>query len=180
MFVRGSFRCIVLEMSNGLDFYWAQSSPSVQSIWTGLDSKFWPAFWAWTGWTNFWLGWTDWTFIWSHDDGLDWTGPNFLNGPGLSAYSRTTKMSAKRSNVPYFKPNVLRFVHLHQFYPFQVSSNVRNYGFMAKIATKQIFSKWAGLSSGLDWVGQICSGNFMDLDWMDLNFRGLHGLDLFE
>ena len=79
-----------LEMSNGLDFWWVQSSPSVQSIWTGLYPKFWPDFWAWTGWTNFWLGWTDWTFIWSNDDGLDWAGPNFVNGPGLSTYSKTT------------------------------------------------------------------------------------------
>ena len=119
-------------MSNGLDFYWVQSSPSVQSIWTGLDSKFWPDFWAWTGWTNFWLGWTDWTFIWSNDDGLDWAGPNFVNGPGLLAYSRTIKMHAQLSNMPYFDPNFLRFDHLHQFYPFQVSPNVSKCNFVAK------------------------------------------------
>ena len=89
-------------------------------------------------------------------------------------------MRAKRSNMPYFKPNFLRFVHFHQFYPFQVSPNGRNYGFMAKITKTQIFRQWAGLWSGLDWVGQTFSGNFMDLDWMDLNFHGLEGLDLFE
>ena len=51
---------------------------------------------------------------------------------------------------------------------------------MAKITTTQIFRQWAGLWSGMDWVGQTFSGNFMDLDWMDLNFHGLDGLDLFE
>ena len=167
-------------MSNGLDFYLIQSSPSVQSIWTGLDWEFWPDFWAWTGWTNFWLDWTDWTFIWSNGDDLDWAGPNFVNGPGLLAYSKTTEMRAKRSNMPYFKSNSLCFNHLHQFYPFQVSHTARNYDFVAKITTTYSFCKWAGLWFGLYWVRQSFSGNLMDLDWMDLNCHGLDGLDLFH
>ena len=34
--------------------------------------------------------------------------------------------------------------------------------------------------STLDWAGQTFSGNFMDLDWMDLNCHGLEGLDSVE
>ena len=115
---------VKVEMSNELDFYW------VQSIWAGLDSEFWTDFWARTGWTNFCLGWTDRNFIWRNGDGLDltlWMGLDFWRN------WRTKKMPAKRSNMPYCKPNFLRFDHLHQFYPFQVSPNERNYDFVAQI-----------------------------------------------
>ena len=71
-----------------------------------------------------WAGRTD-------DDGVDWAGPNFANGPGLSAYSRTRKMRAKRSNMSYFTPNFLRFDNLHQFCPLlkitQEKENVKTY-----------------------------------------------------
>ena len=74
-----------------------------------------------------------------------------MNGPGLSAYSRTTKMRAKRSNMPYFNTNFLRFDHLHQLCPFQVSPNVRNYDFVAKITPNKVFVR--GLDFGQDWTG---------------------------
>ena len=97
---------------------WTQNFDRISGL--GLDGQI------------FWLGWTDWTFIWNNDSGLDWAGPNFVNGPGLLAYSRTIKMHAQLSNMPYFDPNFLRFDHLHQFYPFQVSPNVSKCNFVAK------------------------------------------------
>ena len=49
------------------------SSPAHRSSPFGGDwtKKFGLDFWAWTG--NVWLSWTNGTFIWSNDDGLDWT-----------------------------------------------------------------------------------------------------------
>ena len=76
------------------------------------------------------------TFTSSNDDGLDWAGHNFVNGPGLPGYSRKTKMRAKRAVMSSFTINFVRFDHLHQFSPFQLSTNVGNYDFVAKITTK--------------------------------------------
>ena len=61
------------------------------------------------GLTHFWLGWSDWTFICRNEDGLNWAEANFVNGPGHSACSRTTKMRAKHSNIPTFSGS---FMHL--------------------------------------------------------------------
>ena len=80
--------------------------------------------------------WAGWTGLLFEATTMDWAGPNFANGPRVSVYSRTTKMRTKRANMPYFTPNFLGFDNLHQFCPFQLLTNARNYDFVANITTK--------------------------------------------
>ena len=101
---------------------------------------------------------------------MEWAGPNFVNGflRTFGVLIKTIKMRSKRSNMSYCKPNVLGFDYFHQFYPFRVSANVRNYDFVAKITATQIFRPWATTSYHLH-VGRFAANRIAWFVFMTAN-----------
>ena len=129
------------------------------------------------------LGWAGRTRLLFAATGMDWTGLDLMLWMGLDYRHVEEKLLAKCSVMPYFAPNVLRYVRLNTFSPCELIIQVRNdkRNFCAPVVdwtgVSKFFSAvlwtqngWTNIVTG--WTGWTYSNETL----MEPGWTGLHGL----